>query len=115
MSRRKPSMSELYVSNPRHIRFSAQKYCSIKPPCPSGMSKYKMKKSRSHCCRAHWRHRIGPQNIWPQFRHKEALMEKKTGKHLSRKKISSLYRKLKTGHQLKRFIGPLKSTKTRSR
>lgn len=115
MSRRKISMSELYSSNPKRIKFSAQKYCLVRPPCPAGMSRYKMKKSRSHCCRARWRHRVGPENIWPQFMHKKALLEKKMGRRLSRTKMSVSYYKLKNAHKLKRFVGPLKSTKKRSR
>jgi hypothetical protein len=96
-------------SNPKHIQFSAQKYCPIRPPCPAGMSEYKMKKSRRHCCRANWRHRIGPENIWPQFRHVEA----KLGKHLSRKQFSSLYRKMKAKGKLKHFVGKRKYNKSR--
>lgn len=100
MSRRKMSMSGLRGPNPKRIKFSAQKHCPIRPPCPAGMSRYKMKKSRSHCCRSSWKHRVGPKNIWPRLMHAYAESRKK-GKHLSRKQYSLLYHELKKRGKLK--------------
>lgn len=83
---------------PRHSRKShshkshhrtKRSSCSRKPPCPKGMSSYKMRKGSGSCCRKSWSRHIGPtqygRSPWLKF-----LREHK-GKGLSRKQLSRKY------------------------
>jgi hypothetical protein len=77
----------------RKTSYFKQKVCNSPPPCKKGMSSYKMRKSKSRCCRKSGKPRIGPSNVkkspWLKF------LKSHKGKGHSRKQLSKLYRSRK--------------------
>lgn len=73
-----------------HRSSNKQLYCPHPPPCRSGMTKYKMRRSLSRCCRKPFKHRIGPtyykKNKWVKF------LKSHGGKGMSRTQLKKQYR-----------------------